>query len=230
VFGPSANFGAGSVRSYLTSSGGQPVEMGMEISEAALANPAVLPGPPPGQVAAEIQAPPPQDAFTQTPFLSAALFFTQGHPPVGQQDVPHLHPAWFVIPDSTRFQILPGDPRINVPPPADEIPVGYITPPDPVFAFIPTLGNIYFNPNEAGYNETPFKTSLSEYRHFNGHMTLIALGAPNSFMLSKASLTRPMTPPAKYPKPGNYPTNYSIRFDADRKVHIFAIGGFVARS
>ncbi len=230
VFGPPANFGAGAVRSFLTSSNGAPIELGIEIDTASLANPAALPNAIPPAVAAEVQAQMPPEAFTQTPFLSAALFYTLGHPPVGQQDVPHIHPAWFTVPDSTRFQILPGDPRIDVPVPSNEFPPGYITPPDPTFRFIPTLGNIFFNPAEAGYSETPFKTALSEYRYFNGSMTLIALGTPNTFLVSKGSLKRPMGVPAKYPKPGNYPTTYSIRFDASRNVSILAIGDFVARS
>ncbi len=231
VFGPNSTFGSGTLRSYLVSKNNFPQELGIEISAAAIANRATLPPAPAGQAASETPAQLPAEALAQTPFLSAAMFYASaGHPPAGQQDLPHLHPAWFTIDDATRFQILPGEPRVDVVPPANEVPVGYIKPPDPVFAFIPTLGNIFFNPAEAGYNETPFTTALSEYRYFNGHISLIALGAPNTFIEGKGSLKRPMGVPAKYPRPGNYPTTYSIRFDASRNVHIFALGDFVARN
>ncbi|BCM88631.1 hypothetical protein IAD21_00472 [Abditibacteriota bacterium] len=229
TYGADSTFGKGLMRSYVTTQNSVPLEVGVEITEAALASPADLPAPPAGQAAVEVQMAQPPIESSVTPFLSTTMFYSPGHPPESQE-VPHLHPTWFTVNDQTRFQILPNNPASFTPPAAGELPTGFISPPDPVFSFIPTIGNIYFDPTEAGYNENPFTTALSEYRFFNTHIACIALGTPNTYLLSKQSLKRPIGIPSKYPKSGYFPTTYSIRYNSSRKTYIMALGDFVYRS
>ncbi len=229
TYGANSTFGKGVMRSYVTMLGSVPQEVGIEVTEAALASPADLPQPPTGQVGVEVPMAQPPLESAVTPFLSTTMFYTPGHPP-DAQEVPHLHPTWFTVTDKTRLQILPNNSASFTPPAAGELPTGYITLPSPDASFLPTLGNIYFNPAEPGYSEVPFKTAFSEYRYFNTHISAISLGTPNTFLMSKQSLTNPIGVPAKYPKSGYFPTTYTIRYNASRKTYIMALGGFVYRS
>ena len=140
-----------------------------------------------------------------------------------------MHPTFWLVSDEVRQQILPGAPGNNAPIDPAEIPAGFFSPPDPVFAYIPLLGTIYFDPSEPGYTETPFKTGLSEYRYFDGHATSIALGTPNRFLLQNGNLNAPLGVPAKYPKSGYYPTSYHIRADRVNQAYRLSLDSFVQR-
>ena len=228
-FGAPTTFGKGTARAYIVSKANVPQELGIEISKDALSDIAALPQPPAGQVAVELRLTPPAALLSTTPFVNVSLYYTPGHPPAGQQDVPHFHPTWWLVSDAVRNQILPGAPGNSTPIDPSEIPAGFFSPPDPNFAFIPLLGTIYFDPTEPGYTEAPFKTALSEYRYFNGHATGIALGTPLSFLLRNGDITLPLGVPAKYPKPGYYPTNYRIVADRASQSYKLVIGNFVQR-
>lgn len=229
VYGADSAFGKGAMRSYITYKGSVPIEVGVEITEAALASPADLPKPPTGQAAVEVKMEQPVVEASLTPFLSTTMFYSPGHPPESQE-VPHLHPSWFIVNDNVRNQILPNNPKSFTDPAAGELPAGWFTPPTVEAAFIPTIGNIFFDPTEAGYNENPFKTSLSEYRYYDSHIACVALGTPNSYPVSKQTLKRPLGVPAKYPESGYFPTSYTIRYNAERKTYVMALGDFKYRS
>ncbi len=229
TYGADSTFGKGFMRSYVTTLNGVPQEVGVEITKAALASPADLPAPPTGQAAVEVPMAQPPTESSVTPFLSTTMFYSPGHPPEAQE-VPHMHPTWFIVNNQTRFQILPNNPASFLPPATGELPTGFVTPPDVNAAFIPTIGDIYFDPTEAGYTENPFKTALSEYRYFNTHIAAIALGTPNSYLISQQSLTRPIGIPSKYPVSGYFPTTYTIRYNSTRQTYVMALGNFVYRS
>jgi hypothetical protein len=60
-------------------------------------------------------------------------------------------------------------------------------------------------------------------------MTLIALGFANDFLASRQSVSDVIPIPAKYAKPGYYPTRYHVSFDSTRQVWDMALDGFVLR-
>ena len=228
-FGSATPLGAGTARAYVITKQDVPQEVGIEISKEALANTAALPQPPAGQIATEIRLTPPAALLSTTPFVGVTLYYTPGHPPAGAQDVPHFHPNFLLVSDAVRNQILPGAPGNSTPIDPTEIPAGFITIPDPAVSFVPLLGTIYFDPAEAGFSETPFKTALSEYRYFDGHVVDISLGTPLLFLLRNGDITLPLGTPAKYPRPGYYPTSYHIRADRVNQAYRLSIDNFVAR-
>ncbi len=229
TFGPTTAFGGGTARAYIISRQSVPQEVGIEISKDALTNTAALPQPPAGQIATEIHLTPPAELLATTPFVAVTFYYTPGHPPAGVQDVPHLHPNFWLVSDAIRAQILPGAAGNSTPIDSAEIPAGFISPPDPAAAFFPLLGTIYFNPAESGFNEAPFTTALSEFRYFNGHVTSISLGTPNRFLLQNRDITAPLGVPAKYPKSGYYPTSYHIRADRVNQAYRLSVNNFVQR-
>src|SRR5205823_14359624 len=69
------------------------------------------------------------------------------------------------------------------------------------------------------------------YFFYNGHMNGIGLGATNAFLLRQQAGREParsdvIKQPQVYPKPGYYPHRYTVRYDAGRKVNVFALEDF----
>lgn len=50
-----------------------------------------------------------------------------------------------------------------------------------------------------------------------------------AFLRTHPTVTSAMKLPAQYATPGNYPTSYTISYDAAAKEYQVALGGFVAR-
>jgi hypothetical protein len=210
----------GQARAYITLKGNVPESVGVEMNEAALTD-LQLPVPP--NLAAEIQLPIPA-GLSATPFASVSIFLAQPHPPPGNQDVPHVHPNWYIFTPTERLAIPP-----TPAPGSDFIPPDELAPDNVVFppGYIPTIGHLVINPNIQGYAERPFTTTEYEYRYYFGRMTLIALGIADSFLASKQSKTDVIPVPQKYRKPGYYPTRYHVEFDTVRHVWNMAMDGFV---
>jgi hypothetical protein len=226
TFGASAPTGPklqGQVRAYMTRRGNVPESLGVEMNEVALGD-FTLPVPP--NLAAEISMPAPVGMASLTPFQSVSIFLAQPHPPAGNQDVPHVHPNWYIFTPTERLAIPP-----TPEPGSDAIPPDEVAPGDVVFppGYIPTIGHLVINPNIQGYAERPFTTTEYEYRYYFGRMTLIALGIADSFLASKQAKSDIIPTPAKYRKPGYYPTRYHVEFDSARRVWNMAMDGFVLR-
>jgi hypothetical protein len=215
--------GLGQARAYVVLRDRTPVSLGVELNEAALTD-LVTPTLP--QLAAEVSIPAPV-GLTSTPFTSVSLFVALPHPPAGNQDVPHIHPTWYVISPPERGQIPPvpeaGSDFVE----PDELP-----PNNSVFpgGYIPSVGHLVIDPTLQGYGERPLETAEYEYRYYSGKMTLIALGVANSFLASRQSLSNSLPVPKKYRKPGYYPTRYHVAYDPARRVWDMAMDDLVLRT
>ncbi len=224
TYGPTVPMGNGTGRAYMTVRGNVPISAGVELSAQAMTN---LPLPPPGQLATEFIFPAPPEVAATTPYQQVSLFYSPGHPPPDQQDVPHIHPTWWNIAPADRAQIQPNTPGATASIAPNEIPANHIT--LAAFAFIPTVGQLWIDPVIPGYKETPMVTTAYEYRFFNHHMVLISLDAANTFMNNKLDYIAAVEVPQTYPKPGYYPTEYHIRWDSTRNVWDMSIDNFVLR-
>ncbi len=231
TYGATSPLGNGTARAYLTTRNGVPISAGVEITAAALQN---LPTPPQGQLATEIALQSPSGLST-TPFQQVTLFYSPGHPPPNQQEVPHMHPTWFLITPAQRQTLLP--PGAGVAVAAANLPantttgVQAISPPS---SFIPTVGDLYIDPTEPGYTQTPFTTIEDEYRFYNGQMVAVALGVANAFFTTltqpgQAAGTANLPLPQQYPVHGYFPTHYTVSYNASRGVYDMAIDTFVLR-
>jgi len=224
TYGPAVTVGNGTGRAYITLQGNVPISTGVELTEAGTTN---FAPPAPGQAAFEYSFPPPPQLAATTPFLNVGIFASPGHPPANQQDVPHIHPTWFIITPEERAQIVSDSPLNSVPVAPEEIPANHM-----VFAtqgYFPSIGELSLDPILPGYRETPMVTTAYEYRFFNGHMTLVALDFANSFFPSKQEVVSPLEIPQKYPKPGYYPTTYHLHWDKNHKVFQMSVENFVLR-
>lgn len=226
TYGTPVPFGNGTLTSYVTLQNGAPTRLGVELTPDGLTN---LPKPPPGMVAVEVIIPSPPELAQAPPFKSCALYYSPGHPPAGNQDVPHIHPSWYLISDAERDQIpapSEGYPTtINTDPtiiPANHINGG-------ILAFFARIGALYIDPVTPGYRQTPLSTTEYEYRFYNNKMTLIGLGIANSFPPSKQQSVETLQQPQRYTDNGFFPTYYRVRWNPDREVYDFSIEGFVPR-
>jgi hypothetical protein len=223
VYGASQKLGDGTVRSYVTTMAGVPQAIGVEFTEAALQN--EPPGPAPIN-AIEYKLDPPAN-LNATPFQSVSIYYTQGHEPAAQfGSVPHFHPIFSLNTNAYRDQIAldfnPSDPPVA----AAETPQDHIS----THFTLPRIGTVYLDPSNPKVSEVPFHSFDMDFAFFNGHMNSHNLTIASSWLAQKQSASVNFKIPQKYPKPGYYPTRYTITYDANRKVYNAALVDFVSRS
>lgn len=210
-------------RAYANMRGGIPEEIGIELVEGVLD---VLPDPAfdePGVYVAVL----PQQAFGAVPFRAFVISDWSGHSPNGIGDVPHVHPVALLQP---RQPAAPPFTIERVPVAAEEVPAGYV----PAFQ-IPAVGNGTLAPGIGQGFEYPaapqlqpgWNTIATNYFFYNGHMNGIGMGATYDFLESRQSASLAIAQPQVYPRPGYYPTRNSVRYDAQRGVHVFVLSDFV---
>ena len=139
-----------------------------------------------------------------------------GHPPPGVYDVPHFDFHFYMISKPERMKIAfasdaaSGDPSQQ--PPADSLPPGYIVPPGTA---VPHMGVHAIDPAAPEFHGQPFKTTFI-YGYYNKTLAFYEPMASLAFLQSKPSFAATVARPKTYPKPGLYPSSYSIEFDSGR--------------
>jgi len=108
---------------------------------------------------------------------------------------------------------------------------------------LPTLGTVYFNPTVPEFtpppNTGPFTTEV-DYAYFAGSLSSFNISASLSQLVTvdgagivtstlPINLVQPLDLPDGVQVSGYYPTNYSIKYDANRQAFNFELGGFVFR-
>lgn len=222
-YGASRSLGNGSARAFITRSNGVPEKVGVEFTEETRNG---LPtfNPTASGDALETLLPLPAGTNTDTAFEGLSLFWSPGHPPAGNQDVPHWHLDAYTINQSDRMALSPGltwDPTVA---PA-KVPAGHIN----IFVFVPQQGYIYIDPTIEMFAGHPFSTTGYAFYYAKGEMTTMEISAADSFLVSKQNSEFAIPQPTTYPKPGYYPTHGSITYDATTKVYTFTMDQFVKR-
>lgn len=223
VFGPVVTVGTGTARTYVQiSSAGEPLAVGVVLSETALAG---LPAT--GTVyvlALPAEAP-------IAPYNHATLNWQPaGHPPPGIFTVPHFDVHFYMVTQAEVAAITPTDPQFAVKaavtPSAEFIPAGYVRDPGAV----PNMGTHWTDPASPEFNGQPFtKTFL--YGSWNGTFTFYEPMGAKSFLESKPAIAAvTLKLPSRYAKPGYHPTTYTVGFDATAKEYVIALTGLVPRS
>src|SRR5581483_4171355 len=136
----------------------------------------------------------------------------QGHPPPGVYDVPHFDVHFYQISQAQRNAItaVGADRDIALlAPPASAIPTDYVPTTDPA----PTQGTHWIDPTAPEFHGQPFTVTFI-YGFYNGQMVFVEPMVTKAFLDSRASFTAAVKQPATYPRPGYYPTQYSVRYDA----------------
>jgi hypothetical protein len=215
-------------RGFVTLQGGVPTEVGLELSARAVG---ALEEPEfdvPGIYGVAL---PPEHVFT--PFSFLAFSYWSAHSPRGIGDVPHFHPIVAVFPPGIPVPPDYRKERTAVAP--NEVAQDYILG-DLVEGgaagetIAPGIGVAYEDPS-APQLQPGWDTWAQNYFYYNGHMNGIGLGATNAFLRrqqegQEGDISAPIKQPQVYPKPGYYPHRHSLKYDSQRKVHIFVLEDF----
>lgn len=221
--GDSRPLGNGAVRSWVTlDSSGHPSAIGVTFSEAALA------GLPVSAEGTEYLLPLPPQA-QGTVFDHIGLDWNaNGHPPEGIYNVPHFDFHFYTITPQERDRITAqGDDlaRSNRKPDAEYMPSDYVMIPD---SAVPRMGSHLANPQSRELHGHAF-TRTFLFGSYDGQVIFYEPMIARSFLESKQSFTEYIKLPARYAKPGYYPTKYSVRYDPKSKEYTVSLEGMTLR-
>ena len=221
--GETKPLGNGVIRSWVTlDKQGNPSAIGVTFSEKALS------GLPHGEAGTEYLLSLPTQAQA-TAFNHIGLDWNaSGHPPAGVYNVPHFDFHFYTITPEERERITAqGDDllKANKQPPAEYMPSGYVLVPD---SAIPRMGAHLANPQSPELHGQPF-TRTFLYGNYDGRVIFYEPMITRAFLESKLSVTEYIKLPAKYSKPGYYPTRYSVRYDPQSKEYTVSLEGMMLR-
>ncbi|MBL0937556.1 MAG: DUF5602 domain-containing protein [Gemmatimonadaceae bacterium] len=176
-----------------------------------------------------------------TPYQFITLDWNaSGHEPPGIYDLPHFDFHFYTISPAEREAILPTDPAFAQKaanfPTAAYVPAGYMVlppPPAPVNA-VPRMGVHWLDvasPELQAPTSPNYKAFTYTFIHgsWNGQFIFDEPMITRAFLLTQPDLTRPLSQPAQFAKPGYYPTNFRIKYDAEAKEYRIALGGLTKR-
>jgi Domain of unknown function (DUF5602) len=225
VTGAAQPLGKGAVRPWVTlDRDGNPTAIGVTFDEAALDGlPADLPH---GQHGTEhVLALPPQAA----PFEHVMINWNpHGHEPDHIYTVQHFDFHFYLIGEPERTGITAqGDDLIKAQrrPSAEFVPEGYVYAPN---SEVPRMGSHWVDPVSHEFHGHAFtKTML--WGSYDGRIIFIEPMITRAYLLTKPNVTEPLKLPARYLRPGYYPTQYSVKYDAEKKEYTVALEGMTLR-
>jgi len=236
VYGPSQSLGQGTARVYVSLDGaGKPVSLGVALSEGSLNALPQTPLPGGGMSAANLILVLPQEAKA-TGFDHVMLDWNpMGHEPANVYTLPHFDFHFYTVTESAQMEINPSDPdlaaKFDKLPAEAYRPVGDIKLPGGV----PMMGAHWADPTSPELvpppnNQTFTRTFL--YGSYDGHMIffepMITKVHVESMKTAPGNLiTTQIKLPTSYEKPGYYPTQYTIQWNASAKEYRIALDGLV---
>ncbi|MCG3164110.1 MAG: hypothetical protein JMDDDDMK_05593 [Acidobacteria bacterium] len=219
--------GNGTARPWVaTDKDGKPTAIGVTFSEAALSGlPQSLT---PGLIWTEFILPLPPEAAA-TGFDHIGLNWNpKGHDPEGVYKVPHFDFHFYLISPAARERITTrGEDleRCRKPLPPEFVPEGYILAPA---SEEPGMGSHWVEPNSHEFHGKAF-THTFIYGSYDGRMIFAEPMISKAFLETKPDITVPVKLPAKYQKPGYYPTQYSVKYYPEAREYTVAIEGLTLR-
>jgi len=146
-----------------------------------------------------------------------------GHPPPHVYDVPHFDFHFYLVSRAAQRKVaFKSEADSGLPsqqPPADLLAAGYIVPPGTA---VPDMGVHAVNPAGPEFHGQPF-TATFIYGYYNKQLTFLEPMASLAFLKSKPAFSGPVTRPARYSKPGAYPSAYSVKYDAAHKTYTMTL-------
>lgn len=223
--GADVPFGNGSARTEVGVQGTTVVSVAVVLSENALDG---LP----------TQLPPmtSQEFILPLPAGAPALVFNQvavnwqpvGHPPMNIYTIPHFDVHFYMITAQQRDAITPADPAFAAKtarqPVTDALPPGYTLDP----SAIPRMGVHSAASNAPELQGAPFASTFV-YGFYDGGMIFLEPMMTRAFLLARPDTTIHIVTPARYPRPGAYPTAYAYKYDAVARERRIELREFVQR-
>jgi hypothetical protein len=235
AYGAPVPLGAGNVRAYVVSEGGVPVEIGVAMDEGTLT--ALPPNNGPGSMPMpdgnsmymyQLELP----AENPTPFHFVTFDWNPvGHEPPGVYDVPHFDAHFYLVPDETLLEIDPANPAFAAmsaaTPAAEFMPPGHIQPfPEP--AAIPMMGVHWVDPVSPELAGTGTFSSTHIFGTWNGALIFMEPMFTLSLLESRPNHRQQFPVPSRFATAGQYPSEYSIRWDEAAREYRIALAGFQA--
>jgi hypothetical protein len=231
VYGKAVAVGNGSARSYVELRAGEPVEIGVALSEGALHN---LPA---GHAAHQGQQ---EDAHAnmteyllelpaqaaRTPFQFIELDWNPaGHEPPGIYDIPHFDFHFYTIPVAERNSIDPVDPAFQQKteklPPAGFMSANYVA---PMLVAVPRMGLHWIDPASPELNGQRF-TSTFIYGSWDGKTTFWEPMVTREFIMSRPHFETSVMQPEQVASAGFYPRGYAVRWNEGAREYRIALTG-----
>jgi hypothetical protein len=225
--GEAAPASNGTARSWVAmDKDGKPTAIGVTLTEAALGGlPQSLT---PGLIWTEFLLPLPPEASV-TGFNHIGFNWNpKGHDPEGVYKVPHFDFHFYLISPADRDRITTrGDDleRVRKPIPAEFVPEGYVIAPA---SEEPGMGLHWVEPNSHEFHGKAF-THTFIYGSYDGRMIFLEPMMTKAFLETRPNITVPIKLPAKYQKPGYYPTQYSVKYDPETREYSVSIEGLTLR-
>ncbi|MDQ3080692.1 MAG: DUF5602 domain-containing protein [Gemmatimonadota bacterium] len=222
VFGTPLTMGNGTARTYVElSSDGEPLSIGVSLSETALAG---LPA-----TGTEFALPLPSEVSVAPYDHAVVNWGPTGHPPAGVFTVPHFDVHFYMITQAERAAIVPTDPQFAAKtartPAAEFIPAGYNR--DAIA--IPRMGVHWSDPSAPEFSGQAF-TKTFIYGSWDGAFHFTEPMVTKAFLETKPAMAvSTLKLPARYSKPGYQPASYTIGYDQAAKEYRIAISGLVRR-
>lgn len=227
AYGTSSTIGGGSVRSFLKAdASGNPIEIGLRISEATVNG---------------VPANPPADPFSmehmyhialpagaeKTAFQDISLDWgAAGHPPVGVYTTPHFDMHFYTVPMNERMTWVPNDPKLHILPSASLVPPMHATD----SSGIPFMGLHYLDVTSPEIATGATFTSTFIWGYYNGQQAFLEPMITQAFLKAKTQFSASLKLPATYSRANvYYPTKYSVAFDDVTKEHVITLGAMVKR-
>jgi hypothetical protein len=232
AYGEPIKVGQGTARAYITSANGVATEVGVALSEGALAG---LPDHhTPGGVFTHghttfeyvLELP----AGNPTPFRHVLVNWNPGgHEPPGIYDTPHFDFHFYVIDNAERLAIDPADPeyqrKAERKPAPELIPERYILPAPLAFA---RMGVHWVDTTSAELKGKPF-TATFIYGSWDGKVIFAEPMLTKAFLETKPQFSAELPAPPRGREAGYYPSRYSVRWDAAAKEYRITLTGMSPR-
>ncbi len=143
----------------------------------------------------------------------------EGHPPPKVYDVPHFDFHFYFVSEADQKSVAFDSPNdsgdASQQPAAQLLPVNYVVPPGTAHS---QMGVHAINRTAPELNGQPF-TATFIYGYYNKQQTFIEPMATLAFLKSKPSFSAQVPRPAAYTRTGLYPSTYSVKYDASRKIY-----------
>jgi hypothetical protein len=147
-----------------------------------------------------------------TPFTHVVLNWNpHGHPPAGIYDKPHFDFHFYLISEKVRAGIQATDQKTMLPPPAQNIPKGWIAWPEATSR----MGVHWADMKSPEFHGQPF-TYTFIYGAYDGKVSFFEPMITRAFLLSHPDVVAPIEQPEVPADQRFQPKQYRVRYDASR--------------
>lgn len=216
-YGESISLGSGTVKSfYRIDDAGNPEEIGIAISEAALNG---LP-----HTSTENVIPLPAEAQVKTPFKFVLLNYNhQGHEPAHVYDLPHFDVHYYMTSNEDRLKINSSDKGVEAPP-AD----GYLPMPSVPTGVISQMGNHWIDVTSPELNGGKF-TNTFIYGTAYGKVIFYEPMITPEYIKASVHNHSAIKQPQKYDRTGYLPSEYCVKYNATAKQYEVTLETFLMK-